>query len=445
MPYNKAAIRKLIEAAFPSVDDLRVFCSDYYTEVYQNFAPAQTRTERVLMLLDYAFNQNGVPRLLNLIEQEHADVYKLFADSLLDDAAGAQISTDPDPSIANALAQTKKGLQDEPSYYQRRFQDALDHIDAITNLKTLHDNLHELQFSHYPNISLEVKKIFDDQSEDKYARGNLSEYQDKFRINMMKMLDAVDQLKQYARRQSGGDRSSEVSEMEEYDQQVKKLNQARLDLKDGIEDHKQEQVAEADVTINNVIDTLPTAVDVRLFTEINVQTGRLEELVPLMSAENNKLSPGDARASQLQRGIAALELMISEISALIKEHTAWQEADSVLLTLTDSLQESVDEKRISQAFVKPWQRQKPKVAKFYNSLDDELSMTLQKRDRDMEAALTPAMDKAVAREALTPADCKSLQGAFDEFRGAARRRFLEVDKLLLENCTKLRKVREEVG
>jgi hypothetical protein len=442
MAYDPAIIRKLIEAAFATDGDLRVFCSDhYYLPVYRNFTQGQSMDDRVLLLLDYVRrSEREIERLLSLIKTERLDIYAQFEPDL----SSQSTETPPDPAIANALAITKEGLQVDQSPYRRTFQKALDHIKVINDLKELHDDLHDLQYSCFPNIILEVQKIFDDKSEDKDAGPNLSEHQRNFATYVKGMKNHIDSLKQYARDQFKEGDSYELREYEENAKEIEKLDMARLDLKDGIEDYKQEQVTSAMVTINNVIDTLPTAVDGKLFAEISVQVDRLQELVSLMNDEYNRLNPDVENAKRIKRGIAELKLMTTDIDSLMKEHTTWQEADSMLRTLKDILQESIEEKRISQAFVKPWHRLQQKVARFYTDKAEEWARDLQKIDDRMKKALDTASIKAAAHELLTPKECKSLENAFMEFRGAAMHHFLEVDKLLLENCTKLNKVREDV-
>lgn len=440
MPYNDAAIRKLIGAAFVTDEELHVFCSDHYPEVYENFTQGQTKTDRVLMLISYARRSpGGFDGLLKLIKEERPDRYAEFEPRLYQATEPEPVRADPEiAKAADALVLTKESLEKEPTHFQEPFKAALEQIDVISDYKVLHDRLHDLQYSCYPNIDLEVKRIFDDKSEDKDAGPNLSQHQRDFRDYVEEMQDAADRLRENIEQRGVERHDVEWREVAEEAEEVEQLEQARIALKRGIEIHHEGQVRSAMESITVVIGTQPERINRKLYAEINAANRvRLPNLIKLMKIESDKLidrNPRlEERISRFKKGIAALELMHSDLASLINEHNVWQEADSTLRTLEDVLADDVQEQKISAGFIKPWQRLKAKTANLYSARTDEWAEDLQKADKDFEDVIAKSLD------------FKAALMAFRNYSNAARYRFFKVDKSLLELCRKLSKVREDVG
>ena len=70
MAYNLAAIRKLVSAAFND-EELRTFCFDHFSAVYEEFAAGQAKGDRVLSLVSYAERQGQLDTLLDAIKQRN--------------------------------------------------------------------------------------------------------------------------------------------------------------------------------------------------------------------------------------------------------------------------------------------------------------------------------------------------------------------------------------
>lgn len=75
MGYNTAAIRKLLIAAFDD-EDFGPFCSDYYHDVYEQFALGMTMSQKVQLLLDYCADlPDGLDDLLQQVKSGNPDKY----------------------------------------------------------------------------------------------------------------------------------------------------------------------------------------------------------------------------------------------------------------------------------------------------------------------------------------------------------------------------------
>jgi hypothetical protein len=150
------------------------------------------------------------------------------------------------------------------------------------------------------------------------------------------------------------------------------------------------------------------------------------------------------RYSQFLKGIAALELLISDVEYLKKEHDAWQSADNSLRMLNTFLQPDLAARKISPAFAAEWRKLRMKVKGFYETGNAKWARELQEMDKTMSGRVEAASAKSAANEPLTEKECELLDYAFQNFREAGKDRFLEVDKLLLSNCEKLEKIRDDV-
>ena len=77
MPYDLAAIRKLILAAFWD-EEFLIFCADHFPAVRQQFTTGQTQGQRVQFLLEYAERYGQTPSLLARIKDANPHQYARF-------------------------------------------------------------------------------------------------------------------------------------------------------------------------------------------------------------------------------------------------------------------------------------------------------------------------------------------------------------------------------
>ena len=81
MPYNLAAIRELLVAAFGD-EDFVVFCADHFPAVRQQFTTGQTQGQRVQLLMEYAERYGLLTKLLAAIEETNSYQYSRFSSRL---------------------------------------------------------------------------------------------------------------------------------------------------------------------------------------------------------------------------------------------------------------------------------------------------------------------------------------------------------------------------
>jgi hypothetical protein len=77
MPYNLAAIRELVAAAFAD-EELRTFCFDHYRAVYEQFVAGQGKGARVLTLVEHADRRGLLNDLLARIKAANPYQYAQF-------------------------------------------------------------------------------------------------------------------------------------------------------------------------------------------------------------------------------------------------------------------------------------------------------------------------------------------------------------------------------
>ncbi len=77
MPYNLAAIRELVAAAY-SEEELRTLCFDHYRIVYERFAAGQSKSAMVLVLVEHADRQGLLDGLLAKIKAANPYQYGQF-------------------------------------------------------------------------------------------------------------------------------------------------------------------------------------------------------------------------------------------------------------------------------------------------------------------------------------------------------------------------------
>ena len=77
MPYDTAAIRKLLMAVFDD-QDLTIFCFDYFRPVYDNFASEMGHLLKIQLLIDHCEKHNKFDHLLTLVKQTNPVQYHQF-------------------------------------------------------------------------------------------------------------------------------------------------------------------------------------------------------------------------------------------------------------------------------------------------------------------------------------------------------------------------------
>jgi hypothetical protein len=407
MPYTRAILRELVEAAFTNAD-LKVFCSDHFSEVYNDFTDGQSETDRVLKLLDFVETHEGLEPLAALLKIANPVKYKAF-EARLEQETEEQ-PQEADPLITDALRKIQEELERNPDYkyLKRRFEAILERISLLSDYKDLHDGLHTIQYSLYQNIVASTKIVMDD----KYARPDLKQYLRDYRREVDNMKDAA--------------RGKQVGPEE--DVWVTQLEQAGNDLEEGIEKADKVQIDGATQTINQVIGIQPTIINRKLYAAVYAYKENLPEPTDLMNKVREKINaiaPDSERVKHFENGINSLKQINTQLGVLTAEHNTWQDVDNQLRMLPDLLEAGIP------VFNKHWQSLRTRIAPYYANSDDKSSVRLKKADELLDAAIAENEVDAVRR-------------AFDNYCSEASDRFFYVDKSVLELCGKLKLIRNEL-
>jgi transposase len=403
MPYDRFNLRELLKAAFLS-PDLKVFCSDNFREVYENFGDDQSRDDRILDLLDFVEKHKGLEHLAGLVKTANPEKYNEFESRL-----AAVATPGAEQEITDALRKIQEELERNPDYVylKRRFEAILERISLLSDYKDLHDALHTIQYSLYHNIVTSTKIVMDD----KYANSDLTQYLRDYRREINNMNDAA--------------KGKRVPEEVQW---IAQLEQAGSDLEDGIGKGNKEQVDSATQTINEVIGIRPTMVNTKLYAAVYAYKESLPEPTGLMNKvleRINAIAPDSDTAKHFQNGIDSLKDINTRLGLLIAEHNSWQDVDNQLHILPDLLEVGIPK------FDKRWQSLRVLIAPYYANSEDKSSLRLKKMDEVLGAAIAAN-------------DLERVRKAFENYCSEASDRFFYVDKAVLELCEKLSDIRDEL-
>ena len=380
MPYDTAAIRTLLLAAFGDVD-FETFCYDHYREVSNDFTDGQGQSARVQTLLEYVERREGIGRLLELVKQERPEKYKVY-------------------QISDTIATARKMVESKWG----TFQAVLNKIDVITDYKTLHDCLHYLHYKLFRLIEQSLRKL----EEDKNARSDLKRYDLDFQPKIEEMRGALSR------------KNVDPAKVE----WVEPLDQARKQLKKGLADSDGEQINNAEQAIRSILQTELSLINKELVAAMRGENQRLPRLIEVMEDVCEKLeSAGPEAVGKYKKGLALFRDMRSSLDALVNEHDAWQYVDDTLPMLRELLDDDMS------AFSKPWLRLKTRAAPFYSGRADEWAVDFRTEEENLE--------REVAAKNLDAA-----RDAFSLYWDRASARFYDVDEELLEFCTSLQAIRE---
>jgi hypothetical protein len=74
--YPLTDIRQFINETYND-EELEVLCFDEFSEVYRNFTTGQTKTQKILRLLDYCDSRDRIPNLLSHLKEGRPEQYKV--------------------------------------------------------------------------------------------------------------------------------------------------------------------------------------------------------------------------------------------------------------------------------------------------------------------------------------------------------------------------------
>jgi hypothetical protein len=77
-------IRQYLTSAY-SDDEVGTLCSDYFRDVYEDFAAGMTKAQKIGLLLDYCQRREQLPNLLAALERDRPQQFRAhFAEVVVD-------------------------------------------------------------------------------------------------------------------------------------------------------------------------------------------------------------------------------------------------------------------------------------------------------------------------------------------------------------------------
>lgn len=287
------------------------------------------------------------------------------------------------------------------------FQSARDRIHVISQLKELHDLLHNIEILCYRPISQEAQRFPDEDM----AVDNLS-------LHHMELQNHIDTLQ--AVRQRSSQAVNSFTWLTQLENAEKTLDEAISTL----DSHKLRQTISQ---LRRIIANQPSRINTQLNQAARVL--RLSELIESMAAIQKRLSDADVNSQKVEHfaeGIAALRDLENRLAVLVISHDYWQAMDMDLRLIEINLDHSLMELEVA------WPDLKNRVKPWFDEHQDRWTTLFQRDSQNLDAAIAEN----------NPAKVKKY---FRLYRGRALERFYQVDVTLKRLCDELSKVGEHLA
>ena len=298
-------------------------------------------------------------------------------------------------------------VQESVVRYQTVFQAALEQIDILYNYKSLHDQLHELEFKCYNYIIQQCKPS---------RRDDVN--WDTLMIYEIDFHDIITEIKYIVNQKSfDSDESGWIQD----------LDQAWKDLHEAIEASDVNQLKSTARDVDRVLAYQPLRINVRLCTAARtLHLPYLEEALANVRDKLNSFDLDPEKVSQFATGVDSLETLNHNLDALINEHDRWQNADQDLRRIEGTMGLDMEELRIS------WPYLKKTMEPLYGDNKEEWTKLFKEEVKKLE--------KAMAEENFV-----KTKHHFLRCRRRGMWRFFQVDKNLKKLCGHLRTVGEPLA
>lgn len=309
----------------------------------------------------------------------------------------------------NALSDLLKEpeVHESVNNFRRDFQAARDRIHVISQLKELHDLLHNIEILCYLPITREAKGFPDNE----LAVDNLS-------LHHLKLQNHIERIR--AVRQ----RSSQTVETFIWLTQLENAEETLDEAISTLDSHKLRQTISQ---LHRIIANQPTRINTQLNQAARVL--RLSDLIESMAAIQRKLSDADVNSQKVKHfagGIEALTDLENRLAVLVISHDYWQAMDMDLRLIETNLDYSQMELEVA------WPDLKNRVKPWFDEHQDRWTTLFQRDSQNLDAAIAEN----------NPAKIKKY---FRLYRGRALERFYQVDVTLKRLCDELSKVGEHLA
>jgi hypothetical protein len=410
--HNLAAIRELVSAAFDD-NGLATFCADHFRTVYEDRAGGQSKSQRVLQLVDYAERYGHLDRLLHEIAKANPYQFGRFSDKVRAEPT-SQLSTFTLNQAAALFTRTFDLLREVPAARaaligaQASLTQTCQHIRLLDEYKGVHDLLQQLELSYRVVYDLLYEQDDLLPAERVRWRG-LANSQMALQTTISKVCGFLTTIS------FAVDTASWAAE----------LRAAQMQLGGAYGQRDVVGCGAAITAVGDVVSGQLSRMNDRLIGALDA-LGLLNLLGVLRQAQAamNGLAPGaDAALAQRMARFAAdldaLETLAGRLKTLRDEHDAWQQADNELRSEEILLGLS------RERFKRRWER---------------LARQLQGLCAGVEASWARDLDAAMARMsgALAPNATTDPLDAFCDCRSAVIQRYNQVDQDLKTLCNLLK-------
>lgn len=315
-------------------------------------------------------------------------------------------------SLAELIRQP--GGRDRVIRFQVLFQNVSKQIEVVHCYKTLHDELHTVEFQCHNLVLSEVRRVADQRSRGvtELSKEVAWEVLDPTEINLRHAIDCCTKVKKKKQRLPSHDT-----------EWITELEQAWQVLKGALSDKDIGAMERACSLLGRVICRRPAQINDRMIRAASDL--RLSEFVQELERIHQGLVQADldpTPVGSLGRGIKALRSLDRTFGQLIEEHNQWQDVDWKL--------RHIYEQRLLPAIIdQTW----PEVMKGIDGLcGTGNDSTYQQMRQDAES-----FDLARAQQNPDPS---TIERYFNRYRQQAAVQFLHVDKTLKHFLTHLIKI-----
>jgi hypothetical protein len=281
-------------------------------------------------------------------------------------------------------------------------------IDVLANYKRLHDYLQTINFTHYPQLADEIKRL----RQDPVAATSLEEHVDQLNDIRSRAREAANALPDTA------------AVREEQLLWVNKLHDLIEELRQAVEALDDRRGAQAIRTINRLLRPQPSRLNTLL--SLTAKKLPLEGLVQTIDEVVQTVATNEASSVEMREGLHSLQNMLPQLKGRVTEHEQWQEIENEFLTTDEFIEQgtpdSVDE------FNELWPEAKARVAALAGM---DPGSAWAKRSK----SLAESIDNALA------ADVVSARTNFRTFRHTVLFHFFQVDRALRSQCEAILAIR----
>lgn len=312
-------------------------------------------------------------------------------------------------TVLKEQADASPAVRDVIVASREKLDQLMEDIDVLYNYKLLHDCLHTIQLSQYPNILYKVKQL----RLDLLTSPDLEE-------EIFALQDISSDARKAAQSlpDKGVDREQEMEWVGDLDSAIAKLRKSVKDL----DTHDADRAV---YVLKRIIRDEPARINRSL--TVKAKKLALDELSETIRRVIDSIGQGGAAARELQNALVSLRDILPNLRGRVAEHKEWQGIENDLWEAEDCIERGTPES----------------MAEFFEAWREEIKPRIESLAR---AEPTAEWAQATGKHAalIVPdaaGNISSVATNFKYFRKAALFHFFQVDKALRAQCAEILKIR----